>query len=204
MLLAVVEIAVGAEQQLRLRLTEAVEHAVRTEIGRAGRPDRADGNRRQREHRGFRHIGGEGGDAVPGDQAFGAHRLGGARHLGMQLGVADAAAEAGLVPEHEGVGRVAPAQHVFGEIQPRIWIPPGARHARAVDEHACAFFRGDHAAGIPHRIPELLRVVHAPGVEFRIGIEAELPAPDRLSRERGDVGLLDQRLAGRPHRSFGH
>ena len=140
----------------------------------------------------------------PAAQALGAHRLRHARHLGVQFGIAEAAAKTGLVPEHERVGRVAPAQHVLGEIEPRLGKPLRAGHALAVDQHARAFFRGDHAAEVPHRIPELLGMVHAPVVEFRIGVETQLPAPDRAARERGEIRLLDQRLAGRPHRLFGH
>ena len=200
--LAVVEVAVGREQELGFGLAETVEHAVAAEIGRAGRPDRADRDRRQREHRGLGHVRHEGGDAVARGQALGAHRLRHARHLGVQLGVAEAAAKAGLVPEHQGVGRVAPAQHVLGEIEPRLGKPFGAGHAIAVDEHALALVRGDDAAEIPHRVPELFGAVHAPIIEFRIGVESELPAPDRAARERGDIRLFDQRLARRPHRSF--
>ena len=62
--LAGVPVAVGGDEQLRLDLAEAVEHAVRAEIGRARRPDRAD--RGGGEHRGDRlgHVRHQRRDAV--------------------------------------------------------------------------------------------------------------------------------------------
>ena len=66
MRLAAVAVAVDGEQHLRLDLAEAVEHALHAEIGRAGRPDRAEaGGREHRDDR-LRHVRHEAGDAVAG------------------------------------------------------------------------------------------------------------------------------------------
>ena len=63
-LLAVVAVAVGAEQHLGLDLAEAVEHALHAEVGRAARPHGAEA--RRGEHRGgrFREVGQIAGDAI--------------------------------------------------------------------------------------------------------------------------------------------
>ena len=62
--LAVVVIALDREQHLRLDLAEAVEHALCAEVGRAGRPDRAEAGSRQHENDGLGHVRHERRDAV--------------------------------------------------------------------------------------------------------------------------------------------
>ena len=54
--LAVVAVAVGAEQHLRLDLAEAVEHALDAEVRRARGPDDALRERGEREHAGFGNV----------------------------------------------------------------------------------------------------------------------------------------------------
>ena len=63
-LLAVVPVAVAGDEEHRLDLAETVEHALDAEIGRTGRPDRAE--RGGGEHAGDRlgHVGQHRGDAV--------------------------------------------------------------------------------------------------------------------------------------------
>ena len=136
--LAVVAVAVGAEQQLRLGLAEAVEHAVGAEIRRARRPDGPDGDRREREHAGLGHVRDKGRDAVAGFQACGAHRLRATRNLRVQLRIRHPAAKSGLVPEHQRVVAVPPAQQVLGEIEARIGKPFRAGHLVPVDQDAFA------------------------------------------------------------------
>ena len=133
--------------------------------------------------------------------ARGAHRLRQARDARRAARRATCARVSLSSPQNTMASvAVAPAQQVLREIEARVGEPLRAGHAVAVDEHARALVRGDHATEIPHRFPELFRAVHAPIIEFRVGVEAEFPAPDRAARERGEIGLLDLRLAGRPHR----
>ena len=67
--LAVVVVAVAGDQHLRLDLAEAVEHALHAEVGRAGRPHRADRRRRQHADDALGHVGQDGGDPVAGADA---------------------------------------------------------------------------------------------------------------------------------------
>ena len=82
--LAGIAIAVAGHQHPGLDLAEAVQHAFRAEIGRAGRKDRADGSRRQHGDDGFRAVGHEGGHAVAGLHAPALQHGGETGHLGAQ------------------------------------------------------------------------------------------------------------------------
>ncbi len=62
--LAVVVIALDREEDHRLDLAKAVEDALPAEIGRAGRPDRAEAGRSQHEDDRLRHVRHEGRDAI--------------------------------------------------------------------------------------------------------------------------------------------
>ena len=96
-------------------------------------------------------FGNERRHAVARAQAERLQRLRGARDVARQVGIADAALEAGLVPEHERVAAVAAAQQVLGEVEARLGEPVRARHLVAVDQHGRALARGDHAAEVPAR-----------------------------------------------------
>ena len=195
---AVVAIAVGAEQHLRLDLSEAIEHALDTEIGRAGRPDDALRQRRERQHPRLRDIRHEGRDAISGAQTKRLQCLRRARHVARQLRIAQAPPRAALVPKDEGVAAIATAQQILGEIEPRLGEPVRARHLVAVDQHGRAFARRDDAAVIPDVGPEFLRVLHRPLVELGITGGVELPFADHLARELRELRLLDGALARLP------
>ena len=145
-----VAVAVGDEQDLRLDLAEAVEHAAGAEIRRAGRPD--DALRRARRARASPVSGMFGMKAAtrsPGRRPSCASACAARDTSLVRLRVADAPLEAALVPEHEGVALVAAPQQVLGEIEARLGKPLRARHLVAVDQHRAALLRGDHAAQVP-------------------------------------------------------
>src|SRR5439155_7375309 len=102
-LLAVVAVAVGAEEHFRLDLAEALEHAVDAEVGRARGPDDSLGNRGEREHPRLGDVRDERRDAVARAQPERKQGLRGARHVAVEIGIGDTAAKARLVPEYESV-----------------------------------------------------------------------------------------------------
>ncbi len=55
--LAIIPVAIAGEEKLRFDLAEPIQHALHTEIRRAGRPDRADGRSSQHQGHSLRHIG---------------------------------------------------------------------------------------------------------------------------------------------------
>src|SRR5258708_2314593 len=196
--LAVVAVAVGAEQHFRLDLAEAVEHALDAEVGRARGPDDALRERRQRQHAGFGNVGNEGRHAVAGAQSQRLQRLRGARDVARQIRIADAPLEAGLVPQDERVAPVAATQQVLREIEARFREPVRAGHLVAIGEHGRALAGGDDAAEVPAVGPELFRVVDRPLIELRVAVGVELALADHLARELRDLRLLDRALARLP------
>ena len=193
-----IAVAVGDEQDLRLDLAEAVEHAAYAEIRRARRPDDALRQRGEREHPGLGHVRDKGRGAIARAQAQLRERLRGARHVAGEVGVAHAALEAALVPEHERVALVAAPEQVLGEIQARVRKPLGAWHLVAVHQHRAALFRSDHAAPVPDLRPELLGMVHRPLVELGVGIQLELVLAHDMASELRDLRVLDRLLGGCP------
>ena len=195
---AVIAIAIGAEEHLRLDLSEALEHAFDAEIRRAGRPDDALRERGERQHAGFGDIGNERCHPIARPQPERGERLRGARYIARQIGIADAPLKTGLVPEDEGVAAVAAPQKVLREIEPRLGEPVRAGHLVAVDEHRRALARSDHAAEIPRVGPELLGMVDRPAVELGKAVGVQLALANHLARKLSKLRVLDRALARLP------
>ncbi len=201
--LAVVLVGGGDEQHLRLDLAEAVHHALHAEIGRAGGENRPDRGRRQHGNDRLGQVGQVGGHPVALFHAHLAQCRGHAGHFGVELGVADLAVHAVLVGEHQRGALVAVLEQVLGEIKPRLGEPTRARHGRPVLDGVVAAGLGDHVAELPHRLPEVLGVVHGPAIQrvpvVHVGIELLV---DQLD-EAGQVGPRTT-LGRRPPQGFGH
>ncbi len=75
-LFAVVQIAIGGKENLRLDLSESIHHALRAEIRRARRPDAAECSRRQHRDDCFRDVWKPAGHSVAGPDAGGVERKG--------------------------------------------------------------------------------------------------------------------------------
>ncbi len=164
--LAVVEIAVGAEEYAWLDLAEAVEHALHAEIRRARRPDRADARRRKHRDYGARDVGHVGRDAVSGLDAARAQRLREPRDLVMRARRTSRCQHTRvLAPEYDRCLAVAPAQQVFGEIQARLREPTRTRHAVAVLDDDIAPALGDDAAEFPQQAVVFCRLADRPCVQ---------------------------------------
>jgi len=125
-------------------------------------------------------------------------RLRGARDFARQVGVRDAAAQAALVPEHEGVAAVAAAHQVLGDIEARFRVPARAGHLVAVDQHRRALARGDHAACVPDLAPEFLGMRDRPVVELAVAVGVELALADHLAGELRHLRFFDRALGRFP------
>src|SRR5207253_3819947 len=197
-LLAVVAVAIGAEERLRLDLAEALEHGFDAEVGRTRRPDDALRERRQRQHSGLGNVRNEGCHPVSRAQAKRLQRLRGARDIAREIRIAYAPLVAGLVPEDERLAAVAAPQEVLREIEPRLGEPVRARHLVAVHEDRGALARRLYAAEIPDVGPELFGVLHRPAIELGIAVGLELALADHLARELREARLFDGALARLP------
>ena len=101
-LLAVVPVAVDADQHLGFDLAEAVEHALHAEVGRGRRPDRAERGGGEHRGQGFGQVGQVAGDPVAGFDAGGEQALLEAGDFTRQFGAAEAALDLVLAPEDQG------------------------------------------------------------------------------------------------------
>jgi hypothetical protein len=158
---------------------------------------------------GFGQVGEEAGDAVARDDAGLRERGREPLHLAAQLGVAQRALPAALVPEDDRFAVVALPQQVLGEVEPGAAEPAGAErrigrgHPVAALEHRVPRRRtrpliGQDAAEAPDRGPELLRMRHRPRVERSVAGGERRVLPD----EAGEVGARDALGRGRPERAI--
>jgi hypothetical protein len=202
--LAVVEVAVAAEQHPGLHLPEAVHHALHAEVRGARRERRAQARGGEHRDDALRHVGHEGGHAVAFAHARRDERLPHARHLVVQLAVGEPAAHALLAPEDHRLGVVAAAQQVLREVEPRAGEEARAGHPVAIGEHGLAAGLGDHAAEVPHRDPEFLEMLDGPPVERGVVAQPHAVAPAHQFHERRDVGVPDAFRRRAPERLLVH
>ena len=128
--LVAVAVAGDREQDLRLELAEPVEHAARPELGRAGRPDRAEaGGREERDER-LRDVRQVGDDPVAAAHAEPLQPGARPGHLLAQLAERQLERVARLRAgdDRDGVHVLVAAEHVLGVVQPRAGEPLRARH----------------------------------------------------------------------------
>ena len=195
-LAAVVAVAADREQHLGLDLREAVDHAARAEVRRAGRPhgaERRGGEERGRRLGDVRHVG---DDAVAALDAQRAQAGGDPRDLVAQVAPGDLGVVAVLAARDDRERRVVlVAEHVLGVVDERAREPLRAGHLP----------RGQHgrtaladAVAIPDRGPEPLEVLDRPAPQLVVAVE---PALAPVGAERG---ALQQRVGRRPEHRRRH
>ena len=207
-------VAVDGEQHARLELAEAVEHAARPELGRAGRPDRAEagcgqeGDERLGDVRQVRDHPVAGADPEPLEP--------GARPSHPVAQVAEGQVEriARLrAGEHcHRIELVVAAEHVRGKIQPRSREPLGAGH-RPRSEHPLVRRGRPDLEEAPDRRPETLEVGNGPLPELVVVLAAaahgrHVPGEERvlarvLGRRPDDLTDGEGPLRGNAHRAAG-
>ena len=202
--LAVVEIAVPGEQNLRLGLAETVEHALHAEIGRGRGEDRADAGSRQHRYQGLGQVGHVGRDAIAGHHTQAPQGRGQARHFQVELAMRHAPLALVFAPEHQCIPIVAAAQQVLGKIQLGFGKPFGAGHLLAVYGNDAAHFAA-HLAEFPDRGPELFRVCDRPGVQARVvrAGQSTIPAPASGLHELRETGAGNALCGRLPDRRIG-
>ena len=136
------------------------------EIGRAGGPDRADAGGGEHGDDRLRHVRDEAGDAVARLDGHGLESLREAGDLIVELIRAEPPLYLVLAPEDDGLALVAPAQQVFGKVQPRRGEEAGTGHAIAILERDRAARLVDDTAERPDGLPELVGRLDRPVVEI--------------------------------------
>ena len=205
MRLAVVPVAVDGDEQLRLDLAEAVEHALFAEIGRAGRPDRADRGGGEHGGDGLGHVRHHRRDAVALARRHGAEEPAAAARP-ARAARPRTGARATLSSPRKTSASPSPRlrQQVLGEVQLRVGEEAGAGHPVAIVEHARALV-ADDAAEIPDEVPERLAVLDRPGVQRVIVAQFAACGRRGLAGKGSNGSRLDiLRFRGPERRCLGH
>lgn len=151
-------IRVGSDEDFRLNLPEAIQHALDSEIRRAGRKHRAQTGRGQHGNHGLRHVGQPGSHHVARRQAGVAERRRQNRDLAVQSAIREPAHGPLFAPEHHGRLVIPRAQQVLREVQAGFGKPAGAGHpVRVLDDYPAGLT--DDLAEIPNQTPEQLRLI---------------------------------------------
>ncbi len=166
--LAVVAVAVDAEQDLRLDLREAIDHAGSAEVRRAARPHGADRRGRQEGDQRLGDVRQIGDHAVAALDAQLAERGGRTGHLLAELPPAQLAERAKLRRvQHGHVGVALAAEDVLGVVELGPREPLGAGH-HALRQDLRVGGRGLDLEEVPDRGPELLQLGDRPLPQRRV------------------------------------
>jgi hypothetical protein len=183
--LAAIEVAVRAEEHLRLDLAEAIQHALHAEIRRAARPDRAQARGREQRRGAFGHVGQVPRHAVALLHARIRKRLRDPGDQVVELPLRELPLDAVFAAENDRRALAALAQQVLRVIEPRFGKPLRSGHPVRIEQRRPAAL-AQHGAEIPDPVPEGRRILHRPAVQL-----VEAPLPGEL-HEAGELG------AGRP------
>ncbi len=175
--LAAVAVAVDRDQQFRIDLAEAVEHAGAAHVGRAAGPDRADRGAGEKRHRRFRDIRQVGGDAVARLDAERAQAVRHRRDLLPQFAPRQLRQrpQFRLRDDRRLLGFAivgVKAEYLLGEIQARAVEPFGARHLVRI-QHLPVRRRTAHFEVLPDRFPEILEMIDRPLPQRMVIIERQ-------------------------------
>jgi hypothetical protein len=200
--LATIEVPVSGNQNPRLNLPEAIEHALNAEIGRAGRPHGADrGAPERRDHR-LRKVGNEPRDAIASLDARPSQGFRKTSGVSSKFARADGPMHLVLAIENQRRAIVVAAQQVLGEVEPGAREEPRAGHAIEALGDVRAF-RAANACEIPDRGPERIRPFERELIERGVVAQADPPPVLERVSERRDVGRRDAFGRRSPERS-GH
>jgi hypothetical protein len=197
---AAVEVAVRGDQDLRRDLLEAVEHAPRSEVRRAGGPDRPQTRGRQRRRHRLWKVRQHGPDPVAPPHTEASKRGSEGRHVLLQLCMGDAARGALLATKQQGGTVVAAAQQVLGEVETRLGEPFRAGHAPGAGAEGGAGAVPQDVGKAPDRRPERLGPLHRPGVQRGVVSHANAVVGLDGLGEGGELGGRDAVGRGRPQR----
>ena len=179
--LVAVPVARDGEQHRRLELAEAVEHAPRTELWRARRPDRTEARHGEEGDERLRDIREVRDDAVAALHAELLQADAGPRHLLAEVAERqlDRRARLRVRDYRRRAGVLLAADHVLGAVDQRTREPLGAGHL-ARSEHALVRHVRADFEEVPDRAPEPLEIGDGPAVELLVACEvvsALVPQP---------------------------
>ncbi len=200
---AVVEIAVAGNQHLGQGLAETIEHALHPEVGRSGGEGGAEAGGREHGNHRLGHIGHIGRNPVSGLDAPMLQGLLQPRDFGVQFAPAQTALHLIFAPEMQRYGIVIAAQQVLGEVEAGVREESRAGHALGVDQHSLAFVLGDHAGGLPHRVPELGLLGDRPIEQVLVSLQMQAVALIHPMTKCLDVRSGDALRRGQPKRLVG-
>ena len=172
--LLAVPVAGDGQDDLRLELPEAVEHAAHAELGWARRPDRAETCAREEADERLRDVREVGDYPVSGADAQPLQAGAGAGDLPAEVAERQLARWPRLRVGDDGacVEVLVAADHVLGEVQARAGEPLGPRHLPRAEHPLVPSVRTDFEE-LPHRRPEPLEVGDGPAPELVVSGERE-------------------------------
>ena len=177
-LLVAVPVAGDGEDDLRLELPEAVEHAAHAELGRARRPDRAEARAREEADQRLGDVREVGDYSVAAADAQALQAGAGARDLLTEVAERQLEGRAGLRVRDDRalVDVLVAADHVLGEVQARAREPLRPRHLPRAEHSLVRSLRADFEE-LPHGRPESLEVGDGPPPELLVPGEREPSFP---------------------------
>ncbi len=198
--LLAVAVAGDRQQQLRVELAEAVDHAARPELRRAGRPDRTEAGAREEGDQRLGDVRQIGDDAVPGADPEALQPRPRPGHLFAQLAEGEIEVVAGLRSGEHGdlVGVLVVAHHVLGVVETRAGEPLGAGHLAGA-EHPLVRGVGADLEEVPERAPEALQVVDRPAPELVVSGVVDPPGLAQPVEVAPKLGGLPHVGGGSPH-----
>src|SRR6185312_10671572 len=163
-LLSCVTVAVGADQNLGLDLTESVQYALNAEVRRARAPYRAECRRSEHRDDRFRQIRQKAGDAIAHSDTHVAQRGRDAAYLAAKLRKRQLMLSSRLIPRDDRRPVVSEPQEILGKVELRSVKPFRSelrirrRHAIQPDALARIETVRDKAAEISDRTPEFFTI----------------------------------------------
>ena len=201
--LAVVVVTVAGEQHLRLDLPEPIQRALGAEVGRARRPDAAQGGGGQHGGHRLRHVWQPPGNPVSRVDVIFEPR-GDLCRLAAQLGVGNLTPLAGLQKRYQGRAIIVEAQEIFGEVQPRALEPSGSRQLIRIGQDRGWRLGSSHVREMPDQIPEGGGLFDRPGVQVRIARHGAAGYPGGFLGEAGHVRFQRPDRIRAPDGPLGH
>ena len=186
------------DQQFGRNLAETVDDAIHAELGRRGRPDRAEAGAGKHGHQCLPGIGHHGSHTVACDDACGLERRLQPRYMGGQLGVGERLAVAILAYGNNGRAVVATAQQVFGEVQGGVGEPLRFGHLWPFTQHLARRGVPAHVEIVGKGLPEGGPLFDAPAVQRLVVGELQVVAQVDPSAEGIHPAGLDLRRGGAP------
>ena len=150
-------IAVGSEDDFGFDLSESIEHACDTEIGRARTPNGAEACRCQHGDDRFGNIRQEPRDAIARLNTHFFETRGDARHFCTKLSIRQHATLTALVVGNQRRMVVTIVQQIFGVVESSAGEPARSRHLITIFQNCCCRPLGLHVRKVSYLEPKRIR-----------------------------------------------